>query len=236
MRLTRINFFKYDDADNRRNIRDILCDIQWLWSMVVNDIYGKVSFLGVCIAWGLIIMVMVYSVGHISGAHFNPAVTLAFAIFRRFPWKEVLGSVMASGTLHLLFDVKPSYYFGIVPVDTTMQSFVIEIIISFILMFVISGVAIDMRASGELAGIAVGATILLNVLVVGPISGASMNPARILGLVIVMGKYKGLWIYIVGPPVGTVFGAFAYNLVRLTDKPLREITKTSSFLKSISRN
>ncbi|CAN6471100.1 unnamed protein product [Victoria cruziana] len=213
-------------------------------SVVVNDIYGKVSFPGVCIAWGLIVMVMVYSVGHISGAHFNPAVTLAFAIFRRFPWKEVpaymaaqvLGSVMASGTLHLLFDVKPSDYFGTVPVDTTVQSFVIEIIISFILMFVISGVATDTRAIGELAGIAVGATILLNVLVAGPISGASMNPARSLGPAIVMGKYKGLWVYIVGPPVGTVFGAFAYNLVRLTDKPLREITKTSSFLKSISRN
>ncbi|KAF3789202.1 putative aquaporin NIP-type [Nymphaea thermarum] len=213
-------------------------------SVVVNDIYGKVTFPGVCITWGLIVMVMVYSVGHISGAHFNPAVTLAFAIFRRFPWKQVpayvvaqlLGSVMASGTLHLLFDVKPSDYFGTAPAGTAVQSFAIEIIISFILMFVISGVATDTRAIGELAGIAVGATILLNVLVAGPISGASMNPARSLGPAIVMGHYEGLWVYIIGPPLGTVLGAFAYNLIRFTDKPLREITKSSSFLKSISRN
>ncbi|CAN6471790.1 unnamed protein product [Victoria cruziana] len=211
--------------------------------VVVNDIYGKVSFLGVCI-WD------------ISGAHFNPTVTLTFSIFCRFPWKEfycsslnmahvtaymaaqVLGSVMASGALHLLFDVKPSYYFGTVPVDTTVQSFVIEIVISFILMFIISGVVTDTRSIDELAGIAVGAMILLYVLVARymPISGASMNLAISLGPTIVMGKYKSLWIYIVGPPIGTMFGAFAYNLVRLTDKPLREITKTSSFLKSISRN
>ncbi|ERN04346.1 probable aquaporin NIP-type isoform X2 [Amborella trichopoda] len=212
-------------------------------SVAVNKIYGSVSFPGICVTWGLIVMVMIYSVGHISGAHFNPAVTLAFAIFRRFPWKEVpayigaqvVGSLLASGTLRLLFDVKTTAFFGTVPTGSALQSFILEIIISFLLMFVISGVATDSRAIGELAGLAVGSTILLNVFVAGPISGASMNPARSLGPAIIMNQYKGLWAYIFGPPVGTILGAFAYNLIRFTDKPLLELTKSGSFLKSLSR-
>ncbi|KAK7845361.1 putative aquaporin nip-type [Quercus suber] len=113
-------------------------------SVVVNKIYGSVTFPGICVVWGLIVMVMIYSLGHISGAHFNPAVTITHSIFRRFPLKQA------------------------VPTGSNLQSLVIEIIISFLLMFVICGVATDNRAIGELAGIAVGMTILLNVLVAGP--------------------------------------------------------------------
>ena len=140
--------------------------------------YGSVTFPGVCVVWGLIVMVMVYSVGHISGAHFNPAVTVTFAIFRHFPYKQVglhhiyslflsplpliyerashqvplymvaqlLGSLLASGTLSLLFNVTDEAYFGTIPVGPDIRSFVTEIIISFLLMFVISGVATDNRA------------------------------------------------------------------------------------------
>ncbi|XP_042498328.1 probable aquaporin NIP-type [Macadamia integrifolia] len=214
-------------------------------SVVANKMYGgSVTFPGICVTWGLIVMVMVYSVGHISGAHFNPAVTLTFAIFRHFPWgqvplymlAQVLGSIFASGTLSLVFDVKPKHFFGTTPTGTDLQSLAIEIVISFLLMFVISGVAMDNRAIGELAGIAVGMTIMLNVFVAGPVSGASMNPARSLGPAIVMHTYKGLWVYILGPPIGTILGALAYNLIRFTDKPLRELTKSGSFLKSISKN
>lgn len=123
-------------------------------SVVVNKIYEQVTFPGVCVTWGLIVMVMVYSVGHISGAHFNPAVTITFAVFRRFPYREVpayivaqlIGSIMASGALALLFDVTPKAYFGTVPVGSDGQSFVLEIFISFLLMFVISGVSTDSRA------------------------------------------------------------------------------------------
>ncbi|XP_011038657.1 PREDICTED: probable aquaporin NIP-type [Populus euphratica] len=209
-------------------------------SVVVNQIYGSVTFPGVCVVWGLIVMVMVYSVGHISGAHFNPAVTVTFAIFRHFPYKQVplyimaqlLGSLIASGTLSLLFSVTSEAYFGTMPVGSDIRSFVTEIIISFLLMFVISGVATDNRAIGELAGIAVGMTIMLNVFVAGPVSGASMNPARSLGPAIVMRQFKGIWVYIVGPPIGTILGALCYNIIRFNDKPLREITKTASFLKS----
>ncbi|KAL3830799.1 hypothetical protein ACJIZ3_019601 [Penstemon smallii] len=212
-------------------------------SVAVNKIYGSITFPGVCIAWGLIVMVMVYSVGHISGAHFNPAVTVTFAIFRHFPYKEVplyilaqlLGSILASGTLYLLFDVHKEDSFGTVPAGSNVQSLVLEFITSFLLMFVISGVATDNRSIGELAGIAIGMTILIDVLVAGPVSGASMNPARSIGPALIMHEYKGLWVYIIGPFLGTIFGGLAYNLIRFTDKPLRELTKTPSFLKSLSR-
>lgn len=210
-------------------------------SVVVNLDKDKViTFPGISIVWGLVVMVMVYSVGHISGAHFNPAVTIAFATCRRFPWKQVpayiicqvLGSTLASGTLRLIFNGKEDHFAGTAPAGTEVQSLIIEFIITFYLMFVISGVATDNRAIGELAGLAVGATVLLNVMFAGPISGASMNPARSIGPAIVSHHYKSLWVYMVGPISGAVSGAWVYNLIRFTDKPLREITKSGSFLKS----
>ncbi|CAH8302511.1 unnamed protein product [Eruca vesicaria subsp. sativa] len=211
--------------------------------VVVNVLYGgTVTFPGICVTWGLIVMVMIYSTGHISGAHFNPAVTLTFAVFRRFPWYQVplyigaqlTGSLLGSLTLKLMFHVTPAAYFGTTPSDSAAQALAAEIIISFLLMFVISGVATDNRAVGELAGIAVGMTIMLNVFVAGPVSGASMNPARSLGPAIVMGVYDGLWIYIVGPLLGIMAGGFVYNLIRFTDKPLKELTRNGSFLRSVS--
>ncbi|XAR66611.1 hypothetical protein NMG60_11012895 [Bertholletia excelsa] len=186
-------------------------------AVVVNSDEDKVVTLpGISIVWGLVVMVMVYSVGHISGAHFNPSVTIAFATCKRFPWKQVpayisaqvLGSTLASGTLRLIFNGKQDHFAGTLPSGSELQSFVIEFIITFYLMFVISGVATDNRAIGELAGLAVGATVLLNVLFAGPISGASMNPARSLGPAIVSNHYKGIWIYIVAPISGAIAGAW----------------------------
>ncbi|KAB2078140.1 Aquaporin NIP1-2 -like protein [Gossypium arboreum] len=213
-------------------------------SVVVNVNNEKVvSLTGISIVWGLAVMVLVYSVGHISGAHFNPAVTIAFATCKRFPLKQVpayisaqvLGSTMAAGTLRLLFSGPHDVFAGTSPQGSDFQAFVIEFIITFYLMFIISGVATDNRAIGELAGLAVGATVLLNVLFAGPITGASMNPARSLGPAIVWNHYKGIWVYLTSPIIGAVSGAWVYNMVRYTDKPLREITKTASFLNS-SRN
>ncbi|KAG7959981.1 hypothetical protein I3843_10G097300 [Carya illinoinensis] len=199
---------------------------------------------GISIVWGLSVMVLVYSVGHISGAHFNPAVTIAFATCKRFPWKQVpayvfaqvLGSTMASGTLRLIFNGHQNFFAGTLPSGSEVQSFVLEFIITFYLMFVISGVATDNRAIGELAGLAVGSTVLLNVMLAGPISGASMNPARSLGPAFVHNEYRGIWVYIVGPILGAVSGALVYNLIRFTDKPLREITKSGSFLRASKSN
>ncbi|KAL3638484.1 hypothetical protein CASFOL_017855 [Castilleja foliolosa] len=213
-------------------------------SVAVNKIYGEtITFPGICVTWGLIVMVMVYTLGHVSGAHFNPAVTITFAIFARFPWIKVplyiiaqlMGSILASSTLALMFNVEKKDYFGTLPVGSNGQSLAIEIIISFLLMFVISGVATDSRAIGELAGLAVGMTIMLNVFVAGPISGASMNPARSIGPAIVKHEYRGLWVYIVGPIIGTIAGAFVYNLIRFTDKPISELTRTASIFKSNSK-
>ncbi|RVW67800.1 Aquaporin NIP1-2 [Vitis vinifera] len=212
-------------------------------AVVVNsDKDSVVTLPGISIVWGLVVMVMVYSVGHISGAHFNPAVTIAFATCKRFPWKQVpayvvaqvIGSTLASGTLRLIFNGKQDHFPGTLPAGSDLQSFVIEFIITFYLMFVISGVATDNRAIGELAGLAVGATVLLNVMFAGPISGASMNPARSLGPAIVSNTYRGIWIYLLAPTCGAISGAWVYNIIRFTDKPLREITKSGSFLKSKS--
>ncbi|KAK4608687.1 hypothetical protein RGQ29_002194 [Quercus rubra] len=203
-------------------------------SVVVNKIYGSVTFPGICVVWGLIVMVMIYSLGHISGAHFNPAVTITHSIFRRFPLKQVplyilaqfIGSILASATLCGIFTVHKENFFGTVPTGSNFQSLVIEIIISFLLMFVICGVATDNRAN---------LLTFVTRLYCRPVSGASMNPARSLGPALVVHVYKGLWVYIIGPPIGTIFGALAYHIIRFTDKPLREITKSSSFLKSMSR-
>ncbi|KAL3739629.1 hypothetical protein ACJRO7_020962 [Eucalyptus globulus] len=208
-------------------------------SVAVNlDNEKVVTLPGISMVWGLAVMVLVYSVGHISGAHFNPAVTIAFATCRRFPWNQVLpyitaqviGSTLACGTLRLLFTGKLNHFVGTQPAGSDVQAFVFEFIITFYLMFIVSGVGTDNRARGEFAGLAVGATVLLNVLFAGPITGASINPARSLGPAIVSHHYAKLWIYIVAPIVGAISGAWVYNLMRFTDKPIREIT--GSFLRS----
>ncbi|KAJ1414167.1 Major intrinsic protein [Sesbania bispinosa] len=209
-------------------------------SVVVNLGNDKVVTLpGISIVWGLAVMVLAYSLGHISGAHFNPAVTIAHASTRRFPFKQVpayiiaqvLGSTLASGTLRLIFNGKENHFSGTLPAGSDLQAFVVEFIITFYLMFVISGVATDNRAIGELAGLAVGSTVLLNVMFAGPITGASMNPARSLGPAIVHHEYRGIWIYLVSPILGAVAGTWVYNFIRYTNKPVREITKSASFLK-----
>ncbi|KAL3741623.1 hypothetical protein ACJRO7_017135 [Eucalyptus globulus] len=206
-------------------------------SVVVNKNEKVVTLPGIAIVWGLVVMVLVYCVGHISGAHFNPAVTIAFAVTRRFPLKQVpayvlaqqLGSTLAAGTLRLLFSGGHDQFAGTQPSGSDLQSFVIEFITTFYLMFVISGVATDSRAIGELAGLAVGATILLNVMFTGPITGGSMNPARSLGPAIVSNHYKGIWIYLLAPTMGAISGAAVYNIIRFTNKPLREVVRSGSY-------
>nr|GMD01722.1 aquaporin NIP1-1-like [Ipomoea batatas] len=193
----------------------------------VNADKGTVTFPGVAIVWGLAAVAMIYSVGHISGAHFNPAVTIAFATCRRFPCVQVpayilaqmIGATAASGTLRLLFNGEHDHFVGTAPAGSDLQSLIIEFIITFYLMFVISSVTTDTRAVGELAGLVIGATILLNVMFTGPITGASMNPARSLGPAIVSNRYRGIWIYMLGPTAGAIAGAWAYNILRHKNKP-----------------
>lgn len=209
-------------------------------AVVVNlDDEKVVTHPGISIVWGLVVMVLAYTLGHISGAHFNPAVTIAHASIKRFPLKEVppyiiaqvIGSLLATGTLRLIFTGEKNQFVGTLPSGSDLQACVIEFIITFYLMFVISGVATDNRAIGELAGLAVGATVCVNVLFAGPLTGASMNPARSLGPAIVHNQYKGIWIYMVFPILGAVAGTWVYHFIRNTTKPVREITESASFLK-----
>ena len=166
-------------------------------------------------------MAMIYAVGHISGAHFNGAVTLAFALTRHFPWPrafaywgaQLVGALVAAavlrGSLGNIADVGAT-----LPSGSDRQSFLWEIVLTAILMFVIMAVATDTRAVGEAAAIAVGGTIGLDALFGGPISGASMNPMRSAGPAIVAGNLHSLWVYLVAPPIGAALGALAYQFVR----------------------
>ncbi|KAK7368216.1 hypothetical protein VNO80_10240 [Phaseolus coccineus] len=205
---------------------------------------GQITFPGVCIVWGLTVTILVYALAHVSGAHFNPAVTLSFAIYRFMPFKmvplyfiaQVLGSFLASGTLYLLLEIDDNSYFGTKPAGSDVQSLVFELLTTFLLMFVVSAVSTDRRAIGKFGGVAVGLTVMVNVFVAGPVSGASLNPARSLGPALVMQVYSGFWVYIVGPFAGALLGATCYNMIRHTDKPLRDIASSSTILQMASKN
>ncbi|KAL5992426.1 hypothetical protein ACLOJK_013344 [Asimina triloba] len=202
-------------------------------SALVNQ-RGPISALGMAVVWGLVVMAMVYAIGHISGAHINPAITIALAVCRKFPWKhvpayvivQVLGGILASLTLHALFgkdNLRPTLTLPQPDdIDTPLNTIVWEFIITFTLAFVVSGVATDRRAGkdpvSELAGVAAGATVLFNVLLAGQASGASMNPARSIGPAIVAKHYHSLWIYVVAPVLGAIAGAATYTLLQIPDK------------------
>ncbi|WZY94438.1 hypothetical protein YC2023_066767 [Brassica napus] len=185
-------------------------------------------------------MVMTYSIGHVSGAHFNPAVSIALASSRKFPFKQVpgyiaaqlLGSTLAAEALRLMFhlnnnvcSLKGDVYVGTRPSGSNTATFIVELIATFNLLFVISAVATDKRANRSFAGVAIGATVVLNILFSGPISGASMNPARSLAPAYIWGCYKNLWLYIVSPVIGALIGAWTYNMLRSTNKSYGEIIR-----------
>ncbi|KAG0605485.1 hypothetical protein M758_9G063300 [Ceratodon purpureus] len=183
---------------------------------------GDMNLLGFATAGGLSVMMMVFAVGHISGAHLNPAVTLAFASKRAFPLQLVpiyilaqfVGSLVAVGVLQALTnDVETSLT---VPSASTAQAFIVELILGFNLMFVATAVSTGSSNSGELAGIAVGATVILNVLLGGAISGAAMSPMRSLGPAIVANNYDNVWIYIIAPPIGALTGAWTHTLLQIS--------------------
>ena len=190
-------------------------------AIMVDANTHALGHVGVAISFGLVIMVMIYAVGHISGAHFNPAVSLAFALTRHFPWPRVavywlaqcVGAIIAAAILRgSLGNI--AHVGATLPSGSETQSFLWEVVLTFLLMFVIMAVATDTRAVGEAAAIAVGATVGLDAMFGGPISGASMNPARSLGPALVSGDLHALWIYLVAPPIGAALGALAYQFVR----------------------
>ena len=181
---------------------------------------GVLGQAGVAAAFGLAITTMIYALGHVSGAHFNPAVTAAFAVGRHFPPGRVLpywvaqvgGSLAAAALLRMTLGDVP---LGVThPSGGDAQALVWEAVLTFFLMLVIVAVATDTRAVGQAAAIAIGGTVALGALVGGPISGASMNPARSLGPAIVSGDLSDLWIYLVAPPIGAIAAALVYRYLR----------------------
>lgn len=195
-------------------------------AIMVDAEHGGLGPVGVSLAFGLTVMAMVYAVGHISGAHLNPAVTLAFAARRRFPaarvpayWAaQVSGGLLAAVLLRVsLGDVADVG--ATMPSGSRAQSFVWEVVLTAILLFVVMAVATDTRAVGEAAAIAIGGTIALASLVGGPVSGASLNPARSLGPAIAAGVADSFLLYLVTPLLGGLLGALAYELVRGESAP-----------------
>jgi aquaporin NIP len=186
-------------------------------AIVINDVSGgSVTHVGIALTFGLVILAMIYAVGDISGAHFNPAVTAAFWLSGRFPGRSVLpyiasqclGAVTASVLMRLLFSAH-STLGATLPAGSEMQSFILEFILTFLLMFVILNVSTGAKEKGITAGIAVGAVIALEALFAGKICGASMNPARSLAPALVSGHLEHLWIYLVAPALGSCLAIFA---------------------------
>ncbi|CAK8573340.1 unnamed protein product [Lathyrus sativus] len=192
---------------------------------IVNNKYeGIETLIGNAACAGLTAMAIIFSIGHISGAHLNPSLTIAFAAFRHFPWAHVPAYIAAqvSASICAAFALKSIYRpflsGGVtLPSVSIGQAFATEFIITFILLFVATGVATDTRAVGEMAGIAVGAIVMVNILISGPTSSGSMNPVRTLGPAVAAGNYKDIWIYFVAPTLGALAGSGAYTLVKLRD-------------------
>ena len=191
-------------------------------AIIVNDLSnGAITHLGVAITFGLIVMTVIYSIGDVSGAHINPAVTIAFAVAKRLDYKEVMpyvlwqcaGALLASGTLRVLFPVH-STLGATLPAGSWHQAFLLELLLTFFLMFVILRVSTGAKEKGIVAGIVIGAVVALEAIFAGPICGASMNPARSLGPALVAGNSTHLWVYLVAPTIGAVLGSLAYQIIR----------------------
>lgn len=182
---------------------------------------GAITHAGVALTFGLIVLAMIYTLGDVSGAHLNPAVTTAFAIAGRFPWREVpgyasaqlVGAACASGLLRGLFPADQNLG-ATLPAGSDWQSFVLELVLTFILMLVILSVSTGAKEKGITAGIAIGAVIALEAMFAGPICGASMNPARSLAPALVSGHLEHLWIYLAGPVVGAALAVPACCIIR----------------------
>lgn len=191
-------------------------------AIIVNDVTGgMVTHFGVALAFGLVVMTMINSVGDVSGAHFNPAVSLAFFLAGKLEAREVMpyiasqiaGAVAASGLLALLF-ADHATLGATLPTVGVAEAFLLEVVISFFLMFVILGVVSGPRENAAIAGFAIGATVCMCALVAGPLTGGSMNPARSLAPALVGGELASLWIYLTAPIIGTTMAVGGCRAVR----------------------
>jgi len=214
---------------NRKYVSEFIATFIMIFAgcgaIVIDTLTGSLGHIGIALTWGFVVVAMVYTFGHISGAHMNPAVTITFAITKEFDKKELapyilaqlLGAVVASLVLYLLFEeeatnIKELAYLGAThPRGSQIQAFFMEFILTFILMIVIFGSAVHGKATKSFAGLAIGLTVGLEAMFAGPITNASMNPARSIAPAVISGNLNDLWLYIVAPIFGAVVAGFVYT-------------------------
>lgn len=201
-------------------------------TIAINNLFGgAIGHTGIALTFGLIVMAMVYSIGALSGAHINPAVSIGFWISGRFSGKDVIpyitaqtvGGILASLSLYLI--LKPPSLGTTVPTSmiSDTQAFGMEVILTFVLMFVIINVATGSKEMGTIAGIAIGGVVALDALFAGHLTGASMNPARSLGPAVVSGSFQSLWIYLTAPILGSALAIGAWKLIKNDLQPTPDL-------------
>lgn len=191
-------------------------------AIIINqETGGVVTHIGIAITFGLVVTAMIYAVGNISGAHFNPAVTIAFWVAKEFPGKEILpyiisqaiGAFLASIVLKFLFPLNNTLG-STLPSGSPMQSFILEVILTFILLFVILHVAKGSKEQGMFAGLVIGGVVLLEAMFAGPICGASMNPIRSIAPAVISGHLEHIWVYIFAPLLGAILAVGAWKVLK----------------------
>lgn len=201
-------------------------------SIVVDTVSGgAITHVGVALTFGLIVLAMIYAVGEVSGAHLNPAVTLAFFVAGRLlarrvaPYigSQLVGALAASGLMRAMFVGAPAHLGATLPAGSAFQSFVMEVVLTAVLVFVILCVATGSKEQGLMAGIAIGATVGLEAMFAGPICGASMNPARSIAPALVSGNLSHLWVYIAAPILGAVLAVPCWRLTRGSCDPVPKL-------------
>lgn len=186
---------------------------------------GEVTHIGIALTFGLVVMAMIHALGDVSGAHLNPAVSIGFVLARRFPARELpryviaqtIGALAASALLRLLFPANETLG-ATMPVGPIWRSFVLEVVLTFMLMLVILAVSSGPKERGVMAGIAIGGTVGLAALFAGPISGASMNPARSFAPAVVSGDISTLWMYLAAPPVGAMLAVACWRALAKSER------------------
>lgn len=218
------------DAANKNNMKKYVAELTGTFAMVFcgtgaivinQQSGGAITHVGIAITFGFIVMAMIYALGNVSGAHLNPAVSIAFAVAKKFRVKEVLpytisqlaGALLASAVLKLLFPDNATLG-ATLPSGSDMQSFVLEVILSFFLMLVILNVAHGSKEQGMFAGLAIGGVVLLEAMFAGPVCGASMNPVRSVAPALVSGHMQSVWVYIAAPVLGMVLAVPLYNYLK----------------------
>lgn len=191
-------------------------------AIIVNQqTNGVISHAGVACTWGLIVAAMIYALGNVSGAHFNPAVTIGFWVAKAFPSKQIIpyvlsqasGAFLASLLLKFLFPANDTLGASL-PAGSALQSFVLELLLTFFLMLVIMQVAKGSKEQGMFAGLAIGSVVLLEAMFAGPVSGASMNPIRSLAPAVMSGHLEHVWVYLTAPIVGALLGVGIWNVMK----------------------